>query len=403
MRASIVSVGSEILRGSLLDTNAQYFAQQLHSIGATVVEVTQVPDNLDSISDTLRRTSQHNELTLVTGGLGPTDDDLTREAIAAIAGETPEVDDLIVEEIRARFRIRGDDMPQRNEKQAWKIPAAEILPNIHGTAPGWFVTVSDATIVAMPGPPRENRPMWRDIVLPLLLPRIGPRSIVSRTIKTIGIGESAVADLLDDVVKRDWPEVGTYAKSDGVHVVVTADDLDHQNASNGVREVVDFCVGALGPHIYGFGDETLAAAITEPLRAAAVKLAVWEAGAGGTFTRFLMENDESAAAVGDARVWSDADQLLVHEGGDVRRVAQQASIRTGLGTAIALTVRSAPSRQGLSNGSIELAFIHAGEIAARQVEIHASVREIHRRCALLAAEMLWFELRSAAGIPQIRG
>src|SRR4051812_14923535 len=137
MRAEIVSIGTELLLGTITDTNASYLAQQLAALGIDCYYVSQVGDNLDRLVETLRRAWDRSDLIVTTGGVGPTQDDLTREAIAALLGETMTVDPTLESELRAFFVRRGVDMTQTNLKQASLIPSAQTLPNPIGTAPGW--------------------------------------------------------------------------------------------------------------------------------------------------------------------------------------------------------------------------------------------------------------------------
>src|SRR5918998_1187702 len=166
MRAYVLSIGSELIGGHLTDTNATFLAQELAAKGIELLHVVQVGDDLDRLTRTLATALEEADLVICTGGIGPTDDDLTREAISALAGETPVVDEEIVASIREFFAKRGLEMPDRNAKQAWVIPSAEVLPNPVGTAPGWLARVGDSMVVAMPGVPREMFRMWREQDLP---------------------------------------------------------------------------------------------------------------------------------------------------------------------------------------------------------------------------------------------
>ncbi len=391
MRASIISVGSEILRGTLLDTNAQYFAQELHALGASVAQITQVPDELDAITEALASVCARSAVVVMSGGLGPTDDDLSREAVIALTGESPTINTTIVDEIRARFELRGDAMPQRNEKQAWQIPSARIVPNPHGTAPGWIVSHGEATVVLLPGPPRENRPMWVDEVRGSLARLMSNTAIVSRTIKTIGIGESAVADRLAHLIARGWPEIATYAKRDGVHVTVTASQPDLNAADAAVRATIAAIVDELDGWVYGYGDDSLAGAATQQLAAAAAKLALWEAGTAGVVTNMLMSDPQSAGVVADARVWNAGDT-------SARELARAATRESGIGIAAAVVVNISDESQKVTDGAVEIALAHAGTIIDDTANVRGAPEEIRRRAALLTAEFLWRELRSAAGL-----
>lgn len=395
MRASIISVGSEILRGTLLDTNAQHFAQELQTIGLEVVRVTQVQDDVEAISSVLRSACDFSTVVVMTGGLGPTDDDQTREAILSLTGETPTINDAIVAQIRERFELRGEKMPERNEKQAWEIPSAVILPNHHGTAPGWLVSHADTSIVALPGPPRENRPMWREIVRPLLVPRLDGQAIITRTVKTIGIGESAVADRLSHLTAVPWPDVATFAKSDGVHVTITASHADRATADAAVRAASEEVVARLADHAYGFGDDSLAAAITQPLAAAGARMVVWEIGTAGAFANLLLADSAAQRVVTETRAWP----AHAHAVDGARELAREAVRTTNTGVATAIVANIDELDSGVSDGRVDIAFAHAGSIVERCHVVRGTPAEIRRRATLLASELLWYEVRSAAGVP----
>ena len=169
LSAELLSIGSELTVGETRDTNAGELARALTIRGVSVGRLTALPDRLDVVTEAFRAGLERADLVVSTGGLGPTPDDLTREAIAAALGETPEVDPALEAWLRDLWRRREMPFPELNLKQAWLIPSAEALPNPNGTAPGWFVRRADGrVVVALPGPPREMRPMWRDEVLPRL-------------------------------------------------------------------------------------------------------------------------------------------------------------------------------------------------------------------------------------------
>ena len=399
MRASIISVGSELLRGTLLDTNAQFFAGELHALGAEVIQATQVPDVLQPITRAMEQAAAASDFVLVTGGLGPTDDDLTREAVIALTGESPTVDNRIVDQIRERFTHRGDRMPSRNEKQAWTIPSADVLPNPHGTAPGWFVQLPGSAIAIVPGPPRENRPMWRDSIRSRVVSTIARQVILSRTIKTIGIGESAVAERLAQLIAADWPVVATYAKSDGVHVTITSAHNDRFSAEQSLRDTSAEVVDILGDHVYSVDDESLAAALMQPLIAAGTRIAVWEAGTAGGLSSLLLSESATQDLVGDSRIWPVPGRD--HPG--IRDFARLAARTSGYGTACALTASFSESDSEVINGAASVAFAHAGRIVDREYSVRGTPGEIRRRSVLIAAEFLWSEVRLAAGVRQAHG
>ncbi|MBM3136536.1 MAG: competence/damage-inducible protein A, partial [Chloroflexi bacterium] len=197
-KAEIISVGTELLLGQLVDTNGAYLAGELPALGIDCYFISQVGDNLNRLTDTLRRAWMRSDLVLVTGGLGPTEDDLTREAIAALLGEEMRIVPELEQELRARFALLRRELSPSNLKQATLIPSAQALPNPIGTAPGWWVEKKSANqqigksqisksqiskspienrkspiVVALPGVPSEMRRMWREEVVPRLLARLG--------------------------------------------------------------------------------------------------------------------------------------------------------------------------------------------------------------------------------------
>ena len=189
--AEILSVGSELTVGETRDTNGGELARALTDEGVQVLRLTAIPDDLAQVTDAFGRAATRADLVVSTGGLGPTPDDLTREAIAGLVGETPAVDDRLEAWLREMWFRRGMPFPEINLKQAWLIPSASAIPNVNGTAPGWWLERSDGgLIVALPGPPREMRPMWADGVMPRLRERgLG----VERATRTLRLRKSAMS------------------------------------------------------------------------------------------------------------------------------------------------------------------------------------------------------------------
>ncbi|MCJ7491673.1 MAG: competence/damage-inducible protein A, partial [Dehalococcoidia bacterium] len=161
MKAEIIAVGTEILLGEIVDTDSQYIAARLPALGIDLFWMTQVGDNLPRVREALERSWQRSDVIFTTGGLGPTEDDLTREAIAAMLGEGMTVDPALEQALRDLFARRSRPMPERNVKQATLIPSAKALPNPVGSAPGWWTEKDEHVIISMPGVPREMYRMWR--------------------------------------------------------------------------------------------------------------------------------------------------------------------------------------------------------------------------------------------------
>ncbi|MEA1958356.1 MAG: molybdopterin-binding protein, partial [Chloroflexota bacterium] len=259
MKAEIISIGTELLLGEITDTNASYLASQLPLLGIDLLWVTQVGDNMDRLRECIERAWQRSDLIIATGGLGPTEDDLTREAIATVLGEELYVEPALERTLREFFARRNFPMPENNIKQATLIPSARAIPNHRGSAPGWWIEAQDTPsleageapaegrrkrgalprkgrefegvpqiykkphiIITMPGPPAEMQRMWLDEVFPKLKEAVGGGVIVSRTIKTLTMTESGVAETLRSIIDSANPSLAVYAKTDGIHVRLTA-------------------------------------------------------------------------------------------------------------------------------------------------------------------------------------
>lgn len=298
-RAEILAVGSELTTGETRDTNGGELAASLAGAGVSIGRIVALPDDMTLVSDALVHAFAEADLVVTTGGLGPTPDDLTREAIAAVVGEQPVVDPGLESWLRDIFERRGIPFPVLNRKQAWLIPSATAIPNAGGTAPGWWVDRPDGRVlVALPGPPREMRPLWHQWVLPRLAERGLGDGRVARTLRTTGIGESQVAERLGEALLRGTnPIVATYARAEAVDVRVSAVDEESPTEGGGrtAGEIVDATVtdvrAALGRHVWAEGTTTWSQAVSAALTARRWTLAIEETGTRGTLVGLLVEAD----------------------------------------------------------------------------------------------------------------
>jgi nicotinamide-nucleotide amidase len=218
-RAELLSIGAELLLGETVDTNAAHLGAELANVGLPLASVRMLPDDRAVIANAFVAARERSALVVATGGLGPTHDDLTREALADALGEELAPDPALMAALEERFGGIGV-MPETNRRQATRIPSAEALANPIGSAPGWWVDRDGAVVVLMPGVPSEMRQMWADEVRPRLAERFGLSPLAIRTVKSFGMGESAVAERLSGLI--DSPpagvDAGIYARDDGVHV-----------------------------------------------------------------------------------------------------------------------------------------------------------------------------------------
>src|SRR6188508_103351 len=261
--AVLLAVGTELTTGATRDTNSGDLARELTHNGVRVQRTVALPDDLISVTAAFERGLETADLVVSTGGLGPTPDDLTREAIAAACGLEPYEDPETIAWLRALFERRGMDMPNANRKQAWLIEGAVALANKRGSAPGWLVNRPDGkVIVALPGPPREMSPMWRDEALPRLVERGLGVARVARTMRLSGIGESALVDLIGEaVLRQSFPMVATYARADAVDLVVSAETDDLSAAEKAVEEMVERLRAQVGEFVFAEGDQSWADAL----------------------------------------------------------------------------------------------------------------------------------------------
>lgn len=285
--AEIVAVGSELTTGAIRDTNAGDLARELTALGVDVRRMSDLPDDLPAVTEAFRTAMERADLVVASGGLGPTPDDLTREAIAAACRLEPRVDADLEAWLRRLFERRRLPMPEANLKQAWLVPGAAALPNERGTAPGWWVDRPDGgVIVALPGPPGELWPMWRDSVLPRLAENGIGTDRAERTLRLTGVGESMLVGLIgDDVLRRDNPRVATYARPDAVDVRVTAVSADGVAATELVDRTVEELRPRVGRYVFAENGEGWPHALSRALGRR--RLATLEIGTAGELLALL--------------------------------------------------------------------------------------------------------------------
>jgi len=281
MKAEILSIGTEILLGEIVDTNAAFIASRLPALGVDLYFKAVVGDNLDRLTETIGRARERSDIVICTGGLGPTEDDLTREAISAVLGEAPHVEPELEAGLRGFFERRGVAMPERNVKQCWLIPSARAIPNPRGTAPGWWVERDGKIIVAMPGPPTEMTRMWEKEVAPELARRNPGSVLVTRTLKTAGIGEGTVDEMVSAQLKSTNPSIGVYARADGVHLRLAAKAPDEAAAWRLIQPVEAELRAILGPALWGADEDTFESVVGDMMKERRVTLATMESCTGG--------------------------------------------------------------------------------------------------------------------------
>ena len=309
VRVEVVGVGTELLLGQIANTNARWIGERLAEIGADVLYHQVVGDNQKRIVDVVRVAVSRSDVVLVTGGLGPTEDDITRDAIAAVLGVALERDPSLERRLRERFAGRGGggEMPANNLRQADVPHGARTIDNPEGSAPGLVVdTPSGVRIYAMPGVPSEMIGMMRGTVLPELETTIGHAVVHSRILRCCGIGESRVAEILADLFPSSTnPSLAYLAAAGEVKVRITAKADSVEEADRMIAPVVDEVRRRLGDVVFTLDDETLEQAVSRLLLATGKRLACAESlTGGGVGLRMSVSEGASKVFVGSAVVYS---------------------------------------------------------------------------------------------------
>jgi len=397
-------------------------------LGVDVRGIVALPDDLAAVTAAFREALSSVDLVVATGGLGPTPDDLTRESVAAAVGEVPVIDPVLERWLRRLFAKRGVRLAEVNLKQAWRIPSATAIPNPNGTAPGWWVDRPDGRVaVLLPGPPREMRAMWSDWVLPRLRERGMGDGRVVRTLRTYGIGESQVAEMLGDVMlRRANPVVATYARADWLDVRVSAVDEPAAGVPQGAADgappgaaagpagvpsgaadgapvrsagtILDETVATLrdilADHVWAEGETTWADLVGAAADRAGVRLAVVEVGTTGTLGALLAEVPalERATSAGPG-VAPDPTEW------PVETAAAEAAREAGVAVGIALVARTMPGE----GTRLRVGVVVPGADVSRVLDLHLFQHSAHGRfrAAVAAAAFAIEVLRTLDPAPAI--
>lgn len=312
MKAEILGIGTELLMGELTDSNSSWIASRLPALGIELQWVSIIGDDLPKLTEAFKRGMERSDIIFTTGGLGPTQDDLTREAIAAAFDETPTIQQEVVEDLERYFAARGGPMPQHNIKQANLIPSARFVPNRNGTAPGWWAERDGKIIICMPGPPNENQSMWEDQVEPQLAELIEDEVTITRNIKTMGMSEGAVDEVISEFFGVENPYLGIYSKADGIHLRVIARAKDSQTAQGLIVPVERAIQERLGDYIWGYDDDTPSQAAAHSLLEKGLSVAVIEMCTGGALTNSITDVPDSLTYFKGGTVVYDGAALQVY-------------------------------------------------------------------------------------------
>ena len=289
MVVELISVGTELLLGNIVNTNAAYLSEKCAQLGLSCYFQTVVGDNEERLTYALKSAMGRADIVILSGGLGPTEDDLTKEVAAKVCGKELVMHEPSKEALEAYFKERGIELTENNWKQAMMPADGIVLPNPNGTAPGVVIEAENAKVILLPGPPNELYPMFEESVVPYL-EKLTDKVICSQTVKICGIGESKAEEMVKDLIDAQTnPTIATYAKTGEVHIRVTASAEDKKTASKLIKPVVKELKSRFGKNIYTTEEEvTLEKAVADLLLANDLTVTCAESCTGGLLSARLI-------------------------------------------------------------------------------------------------------------------
>lgn len=413
MRAELVMIGTELLLGETVDTNAAFLAQELAALGIDLYYKATVGDNWIRMLEVITQALSRSDLVITSGGLGPTMDDLTREAVAAVANLPLECSAEALEMIEAYFRQSNRVMSENNRKQAFLPQGAQMIPNHWGTAPGLIVNVQNKTIIALPGVPRELKGMFAAYVVPYLAEKTkAKQTLVSRTLKFTGIGESALAELVhDELSGQSNPTIAPYASLGEVKLRIAAKAETKEKALALIQPVEEILIGKLSQYYYGADQETLESVLGAALRQRNETLAVAESCTGGLIASRITDVPGSSEYFerGFVTYSNEAktellgvDPELISQFGAVSRevaaaMAEGARSRAGTDWGLGVTGIAGPGGGTPEKpvGLVHIAVSAKGNTKAKQFRFNGSRTEIKFLVSQAALNFLRQEIQAA--------
>ena len=363
MRCEVVAIGTELLLGQIVDTNSSWIGEQLAMFGIDSHFQTKVGDNFDRMEFSIRQALDRSDAVICCGGLGPTQDDITRDVVAHIMGVELARDEAIVDKIRDMFESRGRVMTDNNRRQADIPVGAEPIPHMPGTAPGLYCPVGDKVIYAVPGVPYEMREMMEAFILPDLQQRSGQTAVIrSRTLRTWGDSESGLAEKLGDRIEHldgiGNPTLAFLASGiEGIKVRITAKSEDEETAAQILAAEEQFLRNLLGDIVFGIDDETMETVVLDQLRRQGMTLAVAESLTGGVMSSRLSEIDRNLNVFKGAIVSAGHVDAVV---GEDRAIAAARRAKETYGTDVGVAAVLPDPSEDQRRGTVYLGIILGG-------------------------------------------
>jgi len=365
MKAETISIGTELLLGQITDTNAVWIAERLSEVGVDLYFRTTVGDNVGRIVDAITHALTRADVIITTGGLGPTVDDMTREAVAKATGRDLVLDENLLSQIRDRFGKWGSGMSENNVRQAYIPRGATPIENPVGTAPVFIVQVDNKYVISLPGVPREMKHLMETRILPWLREKTGGEQIIlSKTLKTCAVGESLVDSKIADLENSSNPTVGLLAHPGQTDVRVTAKAPTRTEAEALIKDMEAKVRERLGDWIYGEGDETVEEVVARLLAARNWRIAIAETNTAGKIAERLRARPEGTRIIKSAMLLDNVTELTEE---NAATIAQQ--FRNVTNADIALAVL------GTTNSGQDM---YADDTGQSAIGVATAAETIHR-------------------------
>jgi nicotinamide-nucleotide amidase len=416
MKAEIIAVGSELLTPDRSDTNSLFLTEELNKLGIEVVRKTIVGDNRDTLSAAFKGALERVELVIASGGLGPTEDDLTRETVAELLGRKLQLNDAILRYIQGRFRQLGREMPAVNVRQAMVPEGAEVLENPRGSAPGLWIEDSGRMIALLPGPPRELKPMFQEQILPRLERRGSRIRMFHRELRVAGMGESALEQRIKPIYTRYGDVNTTILAAPGeiqIHLRQWTDDSAH--AQKTLDEISQSFELALTDRIFSQDGSSLEEVVANILTMNNATISAAESCTGGLLAQRLTSIAGSSSYFLGGVVcysnelktaWADVPPEIIRAKGAVSNEVAMAladGIRRRTGSAIGVGITGIAGPGGGSEekpvGTVHVAISHAGGVKERGVRFPGDRDAIRWHAAQLALDMVRIHFLYNGGEP----
>lgn len=405
LTAEIIAIGSELLAPDRTDTNSLWLTEQLNRLGIEVKLKTIVGDDDARLEEAIKDATRRTKVVITTGGLGPTEDDITRKVTARALGRRLLLDEAVLAEIRQRFQSFGVAMPERNSRQAMVIEDAEVLPNPNGTAPGMFLDHNGTAIVLLPGPPREMKPMFENHVAGRLASRSNSLKVVRRMLRVAGMGESAVDEKIAPVYSQyENPQTTILFNQSEIEIHLTARGRTESDAEALLDRLSEQIEERLGNSIFSFAGETMEQVVGLRLTVGGYTLAVAESCTGGLVAQRLTEVPGSSkyfiegvvAYSNEAKMRTlDVEPILLLEHGAVSGPVAEAmaeGIRKRAGTDFGLAITGVAGPGGGTEdkpvGLVYIALATEDRIEHRKLNLPGDRNLVRWRASQAALDLL---------------